>query len=224
LAKVLAVDDDMDLVEVIKEHLESEHYLVECAYDADEGMRRMQLYPYDIVVLDWQLPGGSGVEMCRKFRAGGGTIPVLMLTARSHLADKEEGFNAGVDDYLTKPFAMKELSLRVRALLKRCTPIATDVLRARNIELDPVGFKVRKSGAEVSLFRSDFALLEFLMRNPNRVFNAEALLEHVYLTDANYTTDAIRTSIKRIRQKLDDEGSDISIIRTIHRVGYKLET
>jgi DNA-binding response OmpR family regulator len=168
------------------------------------------------------LPELSGIELCRQYRSRGGTAPVLMLTGKGTISDKESGFDAGADDYLTKPFHMKELSMRLRALLRRATAFTGDVLRVKDIELEPSNHRATRNGADLNLLPKEFALLEFLMRHPNQVFSAEALLSRVWASETDTTVDAVSTCIKRLRKKIDSEDQP-SLIRTVHGVGYKLQ-
>ena len=223
MAKILLVEDDVEFSGVVKSWLSNEHHAVEVVHDGLEARHQLQVFEYDLVVLDWQLPGLSGVEICQDFRSRGGMTPVLMLTGKSTVADKESGLDSGADDYLTKPFHMKELSARVRALLRRASRGTSNVLTIGDLVLDPANYRVTRDGAEIQLQKREFALLEFLMRNPNRVFSSEALLERVWATEADVTPDAIRVYIMRLRKKVD-EGAKASLIQTVHGVGYKLQT
>ncbi len=224
MAKILLVEDDTSLANLIEQWLEGEHHSVEIAYDGDAGWEKLLLGEFDLVILDWNLPFTSGVELCKRFRARQGTVPVIMLTGRHAIAEKEEGFESGADDYLTKPFDMKELAARVRALLRRPHIIVANILSAGSITLDPAKYRVAKNGQEVHLVPKDFALLEFLMRHPDQVFSGDALLQRVWASDSEATGEALRTSIKRLRQKLDDENVTVehSFIENIPRVGYRL--
>jgi len=223
MAKILLVEDDVEFSGVVKSWLSNERHAVEVVHDGLEARHQLQVFEYDLVVLDWQLPGLSGVEICQDFRSRGGMTPVLMLTGKSTVADKESGLDSGADDYLTKPFHMKELSARVRALLRRASRGTSNVLTIGDLVLDPANYRVTRDGAEIQLQKREFALLEFLMRNPNRVFSSEALLERVWATEADVTPDAIRVYIMRLRKKVD-EGAKASLIQTVHGVGYKLQT
>jgi two-component system, OmpR family, response regulator len=178
---------------------------------------------YDVIVLDWDLPGATGVEICTSFRAKGGNTPIIMLTGKSTLRDKEEGLDSGADDYLTKPFHIKELSARIRALLRRPLSVTGNTLKVGDITLCPISYKVTKAEQEVQLLPREFALLEFLMRHPGQVFGAEALLDRVWNSDSEASPDALRTCMKRLRKKIESPEGD-SIIKTVHGVGYKLES
>jgi len=221
LAKILLVEDDPELAKLVKNWLSLEHHNVESVDDGEEALTRLKISTYDLVVLDWNLPKLSGVEVLRQFRAIGANTPVLMLTGKSAISEKEEGFDAGADDYLTKPFHGKELTARVRALMRRPPNLTGDVLRVGALVLERDNFNVTNNGKSVKLLPKEFALLEFLMRYPNKVFSAEALLERVWISESDATVDAVTTTIKRLRKKLEaDEGS--SPICTVHGVGYKL--
>ncbi len=224
MAKILLVEDDTGLAALTEQWLADEHYSVEIAYDGNSGWERMHLCEYDLIILDWNLPFISGVELCKRYRAKQGLAPIIMLTGRSAIREKEEGFDSGADDYLTKPFDMKELSARVRALLRRPRTMVSNLLTRGNITLDPVKYRVTKAGQDVHLVPKDFALLEFLMRHPDDVFSTDTLLQRVWSSESESTGEALRSSVKRLRQKLDDENVDVdkSFIENVPRVGYRL--
>ncbi|CAN5181053.1 response regulator transcription factor [soil metagenome] len=223
MSKILLVEDDLSLVATVDQWLSAENYTVETASDGLEGWARLQFEKFDLIVMDWNLPEISGLELCKRFRAEKGLTPVIMLTGRSAVAEKEAGLDAGADDYLTKPFSMKELSARIRALLRRPPTYQTNALALDGICLDPGKHRVTKNGKDVHLLPRDFSLLEFFMRHPDEVFGAEALLQRVWHSDSDATADGLRTAIKRLRQKLDDsEKEHDSIIENIPRVGYRL--
>jgi DNA-binding response OmpR family regulator len=224
VAKILLVEDDMGLSRMVRDWLTFEHHLVETADNGRDGLDKLQFYQYDLVILDWELPEMTGPEICKEFRSRGGTTPVLMLTGKGTINDKESGYDAGVDDYLTKPFHMKELSLRLKALLRRGgAGLQTDTLKFRDLELEPASHRVTRQGRDLALLPKEFALLEFLMRHPNQVFSAEALLSRVWASETDTTVDAVSTCIKRLRKKVDVDGQT-SVIKTVHGVGYKLES
>lgn len=223
MAKILLVEDSREMASTIVTWLNAEHHEVAHCEDGLEGLDRLKFESFDIAILDWELPGMSGLDICKQYREGGGKVPVLMLTAKAQINDRTTGLDSGADDYLTKPFALKELSARLRALLRRPAEIKNNVLEVGDLSLDTVKYRIMKNGKEVQLMPRDFALLEFLMRNVDHVFSAEALLQRVWAGDSEASPSALRTAIKRIRQKLDDsddEGS--SIIENIPRVGYRL--
>jgi DNA-binding response OmpR family regulator len=221
MAKILLVEDDVDLAVMIVEWLSFEHHSVEVVHNGREGMERLRLCKYDTIILDWSLPEMSGLEILRHYRAEKGNAPIIMLTGKGGIADKESGLDSGADDYLTKPFNMKELSARLRAMLRRASGSQTNILTVGDLSIDPGKYKLTKSGKQIQLLPREFALLEFFMRHPDEVFSGEALLQRVWHSESDATSEAIRTCIKRLRQKIDASEED-SVIQTIPRVGYKL--
>lgn len=222
MPKVLLIEDDVLLAEQIVTWLTAAKFIVEHTTDGADGSDRLNMYQYDVAVVDWELPNMTGIEICRGYRAKGGSLPILMLTAKDRLDDKEGGFLAGVDDYLTKPFSLKELTLRLHALLRRPTRFQQNTLKARNVSLDRTACKVLVGEREVHLQPLEFSLLEYLMRHKNQVFNPEVLLNKVWGSESEATVDTLRTYVKQIRKKIDVEGAP-SIIRTLHGHGYVVE-
>lgn len=223
MAKIVVVEDDKDLVNLIKGILSIERHTIDSVHDGHEALAIIQMHPYDLVILDWMLPGRSGTEICRDYRARGGSAPILMLTAKAEVDDRAEGLDSGADDYLTKPFHPKEFSARVRALLRRPQAVMAKTLKAADIELDPGQIKVFKANQEIHLLPKEFALLELFLRYPTQVFSAEALLDRVWNTDSSASLDTVRTYIKTLRKKIDSNPKD-SLIRTVHGVGYSLSS
>ncbi len=221
MAKVLIVEDDKHLSELVVDWLTAEKYSTEAVYKGTDGLERLKFYKYDVVILDWEMPGMTGPEVVRHFRDDGGTTPILMLTGKKEIEEKAEGLDAGADDYLTKPFEMKELSARLRALLRRSNFLNKTTLKAGNLTLDPVSRKVLLFDKEVDLQPKEFSLLEFLLRHPNQPFNAEAIMDRVWTASSDAAPDTVRLHVMRLRNKIDEPGKE-SIIRTLHRVGYML--
>lgn len=223
MAKILVVEDEHDLSIPIKDWLIREQHVVELVDNGAEALSRLKVYKFDVIVLDLMIPGVNGMEVCKRFRSEGGSTPILMLTAKSLIEDKEAGLDAGADDYLTKPFHLKELSARIRALLRRHTQSNSRELRIGDLVLDVIARKATFAGEEIHFVPKEFSLLEFLMRHPNQVFSADALLDRVWASDTMASPDTIRTYVKILRKKLGGEGKE-SLIRTVHGVGYKIET
>ncbi|HEY9712089.1 MAG TPA: response regulator transcription factor [Chroococcales cyanobacterium] len=224
MAKILIVEDDKALSALVVDWLTNQKDVPEPVYEGVEGLERLKLYKYDAVILDWDLPGISGPEICRRFRDDGGETPILMLTGKREIHEKTTGLDAGADDYLTKPFAMEELSARLRALLRRsggAGGVTKSILTAGHVALDPVSRVVTSNGKELTLQPKEYSLLEFLLRHPNQPFSAEALLDRVWSSESDASPDTVRLQIMRLRNKIDIDGSE-SMIRTIHRVGYVL--
>ena len=180
----------------------------------------METYTYDAIVLDWGLPDGTGLDLISTYRTGGGAAPILMLTGRSQTSDKEEGLDGGADDYLTKPFQLRELTARLRALMRRPSVLVNEVLRGGNLELDVLKHELWKDGEPVKLFPQEFALLETLMRKPGVVHTTESLINHVWKSEAGASGETVRTSVLRLRRKIDTTGEP-SWIENVHGVGYK---
>jgi len=222
MPKVLIVEDDAGLVGHIKKWLENEMYTVENADNGPAGLDLMRAYDYDVIVLDVNLPRLNGFEVCKEYRNKGGQAPILMLTGRTEMADKVEGFGVGVDDYLTKPFHMKELSMRVAALVKRARTTSDTVIKLGPLVLDPKGHSLKRDGVDIPLQRMEFMLLEFLMRHKGQMFSADALLSGVWSSESETTAESLRTTIRKLRQKIDIEGLP-SFITNVHGVGYKID-
>jgi DNA-binding response OmpR family regulator len=209
------------LAEQVRRSLSREQHLVEVVHDGQSAVDYLQVSQYDLVVLDWMMPRMSGIEVCKWQRARGDKTPILMLTARGELEDKEVGLDSGADDYLTKPFHLRELLARVRALLRRGVS-ATNELRASDLVLDPVARRLFRGDREIKLEPKEFNLLEFLMRHPNQAFKADALVSRVWESDSEVSPDAVRVYVRGLRKKIDVDGKD-SIIATVHGSGYRLD-
>ncbi|MGH9548172.1 MAG: response regulator transcription factor [Terriglobales bacterium] len=223
MAKILVIEDDNELAEVIEDWLTADHHVVERVNNGTDGNERLRFYQYDLVILDWNLPGMSGLEILRQYRKANGSTPILMLTGQREISHKEEGLDSGSDDYLTKPFDPRELSARIRALLRRPKQALDSALSVGDLVMETDKIRVTKGGKEISLAPREYALLEFFMRHPDQVFSQDVLLERVWSNDSDTTADSLRVHIKRLRSKLDTDGEE-SIIRTMHRQGYKLVT
>lgn len=220
--KVLVVEDDETIAGVLKECLGQAGYSVEAVNSAEAGRARLAAANYNLLVLDWQLPEASGLDLCMEARAQGINTPVLFLTAMNTIHDKMAGLDGGADDYLTKPFEITEVLARVRALLRRPQTIQYRPIKIRDVELDQKGKTVSLKGEPVKLHPQEFTVLELMMANPGRVFSGEELLSRAWPTDSDATNEAVRTVILRIRQKLDlDE--DNPLITTIKGFGYRLD-
>lgn len=224
MAKALIVEDDPDFLDRLEQWLKHERYTVEAVKTGGEALDRLRLCKYDVIVLDWNLPEVSGVELCKQFRALGGTTPILMLTGRNTTVEKATGLDAGADDYLTKPFDLMELSARLRALLRRSSlSTRENTLIAGAITLDTISHEVTVDGSSVSLLPLEYSLLEFLMRHPGQIFSHTALVDHVWKSESSATAEAVRTCVMTLRKKVSKAGAP-SVIKTVHGVGYKLES
>lgn len=222
MAKVLVVEDDLAVAGIVCDFLKKEHHQPEAVHTGSDAQDMLKFYSFDLVILDWQLPEISGVEICRAYRRAGGRIPILMLTGQNSIDRKEEGLDAGADDYLTKPFDIRELAARVRALLRRPSELVQSLMPGNQISLDYRDFSLLRAGKKTKLLPKEFALVEFLLRHPGQFFTPEQLLNHVWESESSSTVDALRTCIKRLRDRIDIEGEP-SLIQSSRGYGYKIE-
>ncbi len=222
MARILVVEDEEGLSGAIKEWLEDECYVVTVAKDGTSALNQLSSRSFEIVLLDLMLPGVSGIDVCRRYRESGGLAPVLMLTAKSTIAAKEEGLDSGADDYLTKPFDLRELSARIRALLRRPSTQPALTLQVGEIKLDKNSRVVSRKGETLRLMPKEFMLLEVLMRHAGKVLSSDDLIDHVWGTQAQITPDTVRSHVKSLRKKIDLP-SEPSLVKTVHGMGYKIE-
>ncbi|WMT87623.1 phosphate regulon transcriptional regulator PhoB [Pelagibacterium sp. 26DY04] len=223
--QVLVVEDEADLVELLRYNLEAENFTVSTAEDSEEAMLRIAENTPDIVLLDWMLPGTSGIEICRRIRARTDTarIPIIMLTARGEEEERVRGLATGADDYVVKPFSLPELMARINALLRRSNPqLIAAVLKAGDIELDRTTHRVRRSGKEVHLGPTEYRLLEYLMGNPGRVYSREQLLDGVWGTDVYVDERTVDVHVGRLRKAIN-KGRAKDPIRTVRGAGYAFD-
>ncbi|CAN5327073.1 response regulator transcription factor [soil metagenome] len=221
MAKILLIDDDEDYAALVAQALKSEKYLVEIAYDGEEGLHRLLSYPYDLVICDWAMPIKSGLEVVHEYRAKGGNTLILMLTGRTSVDAINQGLDSGADDYLGKPFHTGELLARVAALLRRSRQAEpSKVLRWADLELDLSTLAVTRSGSAIKLGRKEIELLTLFLKNPNRVFSVKQMAIS-WSESEDASEDTVRTTIKTLRKKLSAAGGP-EIIVNIHGQGYRL--
>ena len=208
----------------LRRALELEGYQIELAGDGREALYRLDsdVQP-DAVILDVLMPGLDGLEVCRRLRATGNSVPVLMLTARDAVENRVEGLDAGADDYVTKPFALEELLARVRALIRRTADGADEKLRFADLELDPGTREVRRGGDPIELTRTEFSLLELFMRNPRQVLTRSIIFERVWGYDFGFASNSLDVYIAYLRRKTE-VGGRTRLIHTVRGVGYALRT
>ena len=222
-ARIVVVDDDEALRGAVRRALRLEGYDVEVAGDGAEALAHLAALRADLVVLDVLMPVVDGVTACRRLRESGDRTPVLMLTARDAVSDRVVGLDAGADDYLTKPFALEELLARVRALLRRSHPEHEGPVRVGDLELDLRTRQVTRSGRAVELTRTEFALLELLMRNAGTVLTRDTIRERVWGFDDSYGSNTLDVYIGYLRRKLE-EGGETRVIHTVRGVGFVLRS
>ncbi|TCO52485.1 response regulator transcription factor [Actinocrispum wychmicini] len=216
--RVLVVEDEAALAEAIARGLRREGMAVDVALDGDAGHEKSTITRYDVIVLDRDLPGMSGDELCREIVASGALTRVLMLTASGTVEDRVEGLSLGADDYLAKPFAFPELVARVRALARRATPATPPVLTVGDLELDPARRTVSRAGRPVELTRKEFGVLEVLLAAGGSVVSSEELLERVWDENADPFTTTVRVTVMTLRKKLGEPG----LIDTVVGSGYRV--
>lgn len=219
--RILVIEDEKKVASFIKRGLEQESYAVDIVHDGEEGFHFAEINVYDVVILDVMLPKKSGLDVLKDLKAKGVKTPVLLLTARDSVEDRVKGLNLGADDYLTKPFAFEELLARIRALMRRGSA-GTAVLRFQDLSLDPSTRKARRGDAEAELTVKEYALLEYLLRNPNRVLTRTLIAEHVWDYSFDNETNVVDVYINHLRGKVDNDPAK-RLIHTVRGVGYVLK-
>lgn len=220
--RILIVEDEHKIANAIKQGLVQEKYAVDIEYDADSGLGSALNESYDVMIIDRMLPGSlEGVDICRQVRQAGIHTPILLLTAKDQINDKVEGLNAGADDYLVKPFSFEELLARIRALMRRPPEATGTILRVGDLTLDPVSFEVKRGTTPINLSAKEFALLEYLMRNTNRVLSKDTIISHVWNFDADVLPNTVEVYIGYLRNKIDRPFPK-PLLRTQRGFGYVL--
>ena len=219
--RILVAEDDRPVASFLKKGLEAEHYAVDIAPDGQEALYLAEEYEYDLLVLDLVLPRMDGLQVLRQIRTKKKPLPVLVLTGRTRVEDRVKGLDLGADDYLTKPFAFRELSARVRALLRRGNRPPEFTLQVEDLEMNRVERTVRRGDRRIELTPKEFALLEYLMRNAGRSVSRPMIIEHVWNFSFDTMTNVVDVYINYLRKKVD-EGSERKLIHTSRGVGYRI--
>jgi len=220
--RILIVEDEHKLAEIVERSLSSEGFEVNLAATLEEARRLAVSVHYDLVILDLLLPDGSGTQLLRSLREQHHDTPVLVLTARSEIDTKVENFEAGADDYLTKPFALPELLVRIRALLRRGPVNNQSVLKLADLELDRLQRQVRRAGRRIELSPKEYSLLEYLLLNPGRVLSRSMIIDRVWDQSFEGLTNIVDVYVRQLRRKVD-EGFEPKLIRTVRGLGYAIE-
>jgi DNA-binding response OmpR family regulator len=219
--RMLLVEDEKKVSDLVARALRAERYAVDVADDGQTGWEMADAYAYDLIVLDLMLPGLSGEELLKRIRRKNQQVPILILTARDATEAKVANFEAGADDYLTKPFAFAELVMRVKALLRRGPVPRASVLKVADLEVDRFTQQVRRAGRRIELTPKEYALLEYLAASPGRVFSRTMIIEHVWDQSFEGLTNIVDVYVRHLRAKIDDP-HPVKLIRTVRGVGYGL--
>ena len=220
--KILIVEDEKKVANFIKKGLQEEGYVVDMAHNGEDGLTLATESVYDVIILDIYLPKLDGLAVLRMLREEKVTTPVLLLTVRATIEDKVLGLDSGADDYLTKPFAFRELLARVRALLRRRTDTDAAVLQVADLVLDPVGRTVTRGKGRIELSLKEFSLLEYFMRNAGRVLTRTMIIDHVWNYDFDNETNVVDVYVNYLRRKID-AGHEPKLIHTVRGVGYVMK-
>jgi heavy metal response regulator len=220
--RILIVEDEKSLAEAIKKGLEEEDYAVDVAYNGEDGLFMAENEPSDLIILDIMLPIIDGMTILKKIRETGVKTPVLMLTAKDAITAKVSGLDSGADDYLTKPFHFEELLARMRVLLRRDSEVKTCVIQIGDLLIDMASHEVKRGGKEILLSAREYALLELLAINRDKVLSRTYISEHIYDYDFDLDSNVIDVFVNRIRNKID-RGSEAKLIHTVRGAGYMLK-
>lgn len=223
---ILVVEDEDALSTLLQYNLDKEGYDVVVAADGEEALTLVSERLPDIIILDWMLPKISGIEVCRRLRqrSESRNVPIIMLTARGEESDRIRGLDTGADDYIVKPFAMSELSARIRAVLRRIRPgLAEDRVHIGDLTIDRVAHRVKRAGKEIHLGPTEFRLLDYLMQHPGRVFSREQLLDAVWGSDVYVEARTVDVHVGRLRKALNRDEAALDPIRTVRSAGYSLD-
>lgn len=222
MPKILLIEDDEILADQITKYLIAKHHIVETCMDGKEATELLEVYKYDLIIIDWGLPNVTGVEIVKNFRRAGGVTPILMLTGKDRIEEKEVGFDSGADDYVTKPFDIRELSSRVQALLRRAPEFQGARMEVSGIVVDSGSHQAFFRDQPMALQPKEFALLEFLIRHKGKAVRTKDLLDHVWGSDSDVTSETLYTYMRALRKKIQTLGGDPNLIATVHGVGYSL--
>jgi two-component system copper resistance phosphate regulon response regulator CusR len=221
--RILIVEDEKKYLDILQRSLKGEGYITDGVGTAADAVEYIKTYHYDLVILDLQLPDGTGNSLLRRMRETGHTMPVLVLTAQSELESKVENFQAGADDYVVKPVAMQELAIRVQALLRRGPALQENVLKAADLEINRLTRQVKRDGKRIELSPKEYSLLEYMFLHPGRVLSRSMIVEKIWDQSFEGLTNIVDVYIGHLRRKVD-EGHNHKLIRTVRGLGYTLDT
>ncbi len=221
--KVLLVEDDLRIAHSLKKGLQQERYTVDMAADGTSGHDLASTEPYDVIILDYMLPGMDGLQICQALRKSRNYTPIIMLTAKNSTSDITATLDAGADDYLTKPFSFEELLARIRAVTRRPASQVTSILRIGDLTLDPHTFAVTRAKTDIRLTHKEYALLEYLMRHVGTVVTKDQIIKNVWDFDADILPNTIEVYMRKLREKIDIPfAPSPTLIQTVRGFGYKI--
>lgn len=223
MAKILIIEDDKKLAQGVVDWLAMEKHTVDHAESGEDGLQLLESFSYDLLILDWNLPGIDGLGVCKRLRSQGSELPILFLTAQTKVENIETGLDAGADDYLEKPFQVRELSARIRSLMRRPKGLLTNIIKAGYLTVELDSHYVLIGERRISLTPKEFALLEYFIRHPNKFFSAKALLSAVWPSDSESAEESVRTIMFHLRKKITPQGENC-LIKTVQGSGYIYET
>ena len=225
MPKILLVEDEPDMVRGVKDNLEFEHFEVDVARDGEAALKKISGSSYDLIILDIMLPKLSGLDVCKRAREQGIATPIIMLTARNEEIDKVLGLELGADDYITKPFGVRELLARVKAVLRRtegAAPVASERMTLGDLDMDFAAYTAHRKGEQLSLTPKEFEIMKYLWHHRNKTVTREELLTKVWGYDESMSTRTVDNFILKLRQKIEEDSANPKTIITIHGIGYKL--
>jgi DNA-binding response OmpR family regulator len=217
--KILLVEDDIKLAQFIEMELSCEGYEIKIAHNGLDGLTEARQSPPDLVILDWMMPGMTGIEICRRLRATGSKVPIILVTAKDEISDRVSGLDAGADDYVIKPFSIEELLARIRCNLRRTKEEDRNLLQFEDLSLNRLTREVTRLGQAIDLTVREFELLEYLMTHPQQVMTRDQILEHVWGYDFGGDSNVIEVYVRTLRQKLEVNQTS-RLIQTVRGIGY----
>ena len=223
--KIFIIEDETSIIQLVQHNLEKEGFVVSSSTNGNDGLKELKKFEPNLLLLDWMLPDLSGIDVCKSLRRDKNykNLPIIMLTAKGEEEDKVKGLNTGAEDYMTKPFSFPELLARIKSLLKRVKPnIVSEEATYLDLKIDRESMKVFRKEKEITLGPKEYKLLDFLIKQPKRVYSREQLLEHVWGDDINVESRTVDVHITRLRQSINIEGAK-PLIRTVRSTGYSLE-
>lgn len=222
MAKILLVDDDIEFADKLARHLKTQGHIVDIANSGSDALQLLNSLTFELLILDWQMPEMSGLQVCKRIRLLGKQVPIIFLTGLDDILHKENGLDSGADDYLVKPVDLRELGARIRSILRRPAQIRSSELKAGGLKLDCTLQTISFEDKSLKITHREVALLEFLIRHPNQLFTSRELRDSVWPADGNASDEAVRTCIKTLRQKIRSIDCP-ETIKTVAGGGYTLE-